>query len=636
MLILEDREADAELMLHELRRGGFAPSAATVATEAAFLFELTRPHDVVLADYALPGFDALRALDLMIERGVDVPVIVVSGSLTDEQALECIARGAKDYLLKDRLGRLAFAVRRALLDRQAQRKGEEQRAMLLREQAARAMAEREREHLQRLLEQAPAAICLLSGPSHVFTLANSLYQALVGNRELLGKTVRAALPELAGQGIFELLDEVYRSGEPYVGNEVLIQYDRDLDGALEEVYFNFVYAPLRDVVGEVEGIFVHAVDVSPQVRARRLVATERDRLQQVIDVLPGGVALADRSGRIVLSNAAAEAIWGQEAPAVDAHHYAVFGVRRPDGSACPSEEMPLARSVLCGEVVQGEQLLVQNATTDQWTPVLVNSAPLRDETGTITGGVVVFQDISSLKELERQKDEFLAAASHDLKNPLAALIGQAQLLRRRLASGAVDVDRLRQGVERIEASAARAVGMIDELMDVTRQQMGLRLELSCGSVDVVGLARRVVDEQQRATELHEIRVEAPSGSIEGIWDEARLERVLSNLVSNAVKYSPRGGLVRVVVSEEAAAATIRVEDQGVGIPSSALPRIFERFFRADNVTGHFQGSGIGLASALQIVQAHGGRIDVHSQEGQGTTFVVRLPRQTAADSRSTD
>jgi PAS domain S-box-containing protein len=618
-------------MLHELRRGGFTPSASRVATEAAFLAELANPHDVILADYALPGFDALRALDLMIERGADVPVIVVSGSLSDEQALECIAHGATDYLLKDRLGRLAFAVRRALLDRQAQHRAEDQRVLLLREQAARAMAEREREHLQRLLEQAPAAICLLSGPSHVFTLANPRYRALVGHRELLGKTARTALPELAGQGIFELLDEVYRSGEPYVGNEVLVRYDRDLDGALEEVYLNFVYAPLRDAVGGVEGIFVHAVDVTPQVRARRVVAAERDRLQQVIDVLPSGVALADASGRIVLSNAAARAIWGQEAPEVDVHGYAVFGVRRPDGSPYPSEEVPLARSVLRGDFVQGEQLLVHNASTDRWTPVLVNSAPLIDQAGSITGGVVVFQDISSLKELEQQKDEFLAVASHDLKNPLAALMGQAQLLRRRLASGAIDPERLRQAVERIEASAARAAGMIDEVMDITRQQMGLRVELSCAPIDLVALARRVVDEQQRATERHEIRVEAPDGRIEGIWDEARLERVLSNLVSNAVKYSPQGGLVRVALAEEADMATITVEDQGVGIPAAALPRIFERFFRADNVAGRFQGSGIGLGSALQIVEAHGGHIDVHSQEGQGSTFVVHLPRQAAAE-----
>ena len=123
--------------------------------------------------------------------------------------------------------------------------------------------------------------------------------------------------------------------------------------------------------------------------------------------------------------------------------------------------------------------------------------------------------------------------------------------------------------------------------------------------------------------------EAPAGRIEGIWDEARLERVLSNLVSNAVKYSPDGGLLRVVLAEEDGAATVTVQDQGVGIPPAALPRIFERFFRAENVAGRYQGSGIGLASALQIVEAHRGRMDVQSQEGQGSTLVVRLPRQPA-------
>jgi signal transduction histidine kinase len=172
--------------------------------------------------------------------------------------------------------------------------------------------------------------------------------------------------------------------------------------------------------------------------------------------------------------------------------------------------------------------------------------------------------------------------------------------------------------------------MIDELMDITRQQKGLRLELNLAPLDLLVLARRVVDEQQRATERHELQLEPSSASIEGMWDELRLERVLSNLVSNAIKYSPAGGLVRVGLDAEPDVVTISVEDHGVGIPPEALPHVFQRFYRADNVARRFPGNGIGLGSVLQIVKAHGGSIDVHSQEGTGSTFIVRLPRTPAA------
>jgi signal transduction histidine kinase len=142
--------------------------------------------------------------------------------------------------------------------------------------------------------------------------------------------------------------------------------------------------------------------------------------------------------------------------------------------------------------------------------------------------------------------------------------------------------------------------------------------------------RRVADEQQRATDRHEIRLESAESRIDGTWDEARLERVVTNLIANAVKYSPDGGTVRVSLAHEEGSAVLAVQDQGIGIPAADVPRIFDRFFRARNATGRFAGSGIGLGSVLQIVQAHGGRIDVQSREGEGSTFVVRLPLHVAA------
>jgi signal transduction histidine kinase len=143
------------------------------------------------------------------------------------------------------------------------------------------------------------------------------------------------------------------------------------------------------------------------------------------------------------------------------------------------------------------------------------------------------------------------------------------------------------------------------------------------------LARRVVDEEGSATDRHRVRVEAEVVAGVGRWDGGRVERVIGNLVSNAIKYSPEGGeiVVRVAASEsgQARRARLSVQDRGVGIPAADLPRVFDRYHRGSNVAGRFDGTGIGLASVRQIVEQHGGSVGVESREGGGSTFTVELP-----------
>jgi signal transduction histidine kinase len=164
---------------------------------------------------------------------------------------------------------------------------------------------------------------------------------------------------------------------------------------------------------------------------------------------------------------------------------------------------------------------------------------------------------------------------------------------------------------------------------LTRLQLGQPLELRRRPADLVELAHRIAAEQQKTTERHRIRVETTRGELRGWWDTVRLTRVLENLVSNAVKYSPDRSEITVTVEREDAGgeawAVLAVRDQGLGIPAGDLPQIFERFTRASNVTGRIAGTGIGLASARQIVEQHDGTISVESEEGEGSTFTVRLP-----------
>lgn len=429
--------------------------------------------------------------------------------------------------------------------------------------------------------------------------------------------VRAAFDEVHGSGVARTIDEL---------PTVLLPDPRPR-------YYRWSLTPVRH--GEaVQHIVVSAVEITELVLARQrtaelsaTLASDRARFQQVLDVFPEGVAIADATGQVVLSNATARSIWGQGPPAVDAHQYEAFGAQRLDGSPYPSEALPLARSVLRGEVVRGDQFFLRNQATGQLQPVLASSAPLFDDAGAVTGGVVVFQDMSPIKDMEHQQDAFLATVFHDLKNPLAAISVRAQVLQREAARVSPPGEtRLLDGLQAIRDLVTRSTSTLDDLLDVTRMQMGRPLELRRQLVDVGALARQVANEHQRGTRRHTIQVDAPDDHpATGFWDPTRLTRVLDNLVSNAVKYSPNGGTIQLEVTSREGAAMVQVRDEGIGIPAAELPRVFERFYRGSNVSGQIQGNGLGLAGARHIVERLGGTLSAESVEGTGSTFTLRLP-----------
>jgi signal transduction histidine kinase len=177
--------------------------------------------------------------------------------------------------------------------------------------------------------------------------------------------------------------------------------------------------------------------------------------------------------------------------------------------------------------------------------------------------------------------------------------------------------------------------MVSDLLDSTRLHAGRPLALDRRPTALVMLARRAVANAQQATDRHTIRLEAGSRGLVGSWDASRLERVLENLLSNAVRYSPGGGEIVVRVRREGRGATavapVEVQDQGVGIPAKDLAHIFERYRRGSNVQDRIAGSGIGLAGVYDIVRQHGGEITVESEEGVGSTFSLRLPIQARPD-----
>jgi signal transduction histidine kinase len=237
-----------------------------------------------------------------------------------------------------------------------------------------------------------------------------------------------------------------------------------------------------------------------------------------------------------------------------------------------------------------------------------------------------------IQEAVRIRDEFLSSVSHDLKTPLTAIKGRAQLLRRRSIRDDArnGKDWMSEGLAQIDTTATRMSMLINELLDISRLQIGQPLELDRQPADLVHLVQAsVADWQHEVMGQHEIEVETELPSLVGFWDIDRLDRVLVNLIANAVKYSPDGGKITLRLSREESAgeewAVLAVIDQGIGIPAADLPHIFEPFTRAGNVIGRITGTGLGLAGSQRIIEQHGGTIEVASQEGSGSTFTLRLP-----------
>ncbi|MBI2756027.1 MAG: RsbRD N-terminal domain-containing protein [Chloroflexi bacterium] len=396
---------------------------------------------------------------------------------------------------------------------------------------------------------------------------------------------------------------------------------------------------LHDALDDAAFLAVLAVDEHEAElrRLREALAAEQLRLATVLEQLPASVVIVDApSGQVAMGQPKVQQLThGPGGPVPAGENPNEWQGFRRDGRRYLPEEWPLARAVRTGEVVTGEEI---NYLRDNGTrgTVSVNAAPVRDPSGTVVGGVAIFTDVTERKTLEQEKEAFLTAITHDLRSPLGVIKGTAGLLRRQAAKGAVPHERLIERLRRIDDAVGRMDVQLTELQDVARLRTGQALELDRHAVDLVALVEDAAARHQANSADHQISVvleglEEPM--LSGEWDEARLERVLDNLLGNAIKFSPAGGRITLTLACQHKHpgnpldrwAILRVSDEGIGIPVDDLPHIFDWFQRASNAAGKIAGTGIGLAAVRQILELHGGAISAESEEGSGSTFVLSLP-----------
>jgi signal transduction histidine kinase/GAF domain-containing protein len=409
----------------------------------------------------------------------------------------------------------------------------------------------------------------------------------------------------------------------------------------------------------VSGVVVvwHDVTEARHLLIERTIHAEtearRALLQLILNELPSSVyVVRGPDARMTLANRAATTLWGASwptnQPMCEFLQDKTIRIARIDGRELPCSQLATLRAVRQGEIVRHHQESIRHA--DGTTlPVLVNAVPLHmshfrlsswsDADGTDDGSemaaLVVHQDVTALKEAERLKDEFIGIAAHELRTPVAVLKGYAQMLIMQTArgKGPALADWQLEALQSIDQATIRLVELIEDLLNVTRLQAG-RLHLSVEPGDLIALARRVMTRMQMTTEQHTLSLSASLSYLIVETDVQRLEQALTNVINNAIKYSPQGGAIEIDIHECTAQkmAQISVRDFGIGIPQNQQSRIFGRFERAENANAYgITGTGLGLYLCREMIERLGGQIWFESVEGQGSTFFLTLPLPDTVD-----
>jgi PAS domain S-box-containing protein len=619
VLIAEDNPADAEVILYELQAAGFEPEWERVDSESDYLDRLDSRLDIILSDYEMPQFNGLRALELLQERALEIPFIIISGNIGEDLAVSAMKEGATDYLLKDRLARLGLAVNQAM---------EQSRLRRERKQAVGALR-----LFRTLVDQSNDAFEIVDPETARFLDVNEKACLELGYTRAEYLTLR----------VFDIDPQVEESSWPRVLEGIRTAgflsregFHQRKDGSTFPIEINAKWVRL-----ERDYLVVVVRNITERKRIEERMREQAAMLDRAHDAI---IVHEIHSRRITFWNQGAERLYGWSAAEADGRDAAklIF----VDPSVSDSVITALLRS---GEW-RGEYRQLTKAGKE--LTVSVHATLVRDSQGEPKSALVINIDMTAQKNLEArlvraQRMESIgtlaSGVAHDLNNILTPILMSVPVLRLDLTA-----EQREEIVSTIELSAGRGVQIVKQVLTFGRGVEGEKYPLQVNSVirEVVKIIRETFPKN----------IEIQSVLDPDLWpvlgDATQIHQVLLNLCVNARDAMPEGGEMRLRSNNldvdpsyasmlpEALPGphvVVEVSDTGSGITPEVVERIFDPFF---TTKGLGKGSGLGLSTVLGIVKSHGGFIQVSTEVGKGTTFQVYLPaspdQETPADTARTD
>lgn len=616
LLLVGDPE-DMELITRELREGGYKASCASAKTMRGVRTKLDDGSwDVVMADPTIDGLDLKEVAKAIDERRLAAPFIVFAESADEKAVLAAVEAGACRFAVRDKFGGLALAIRRELAKAEERARDREVGSRSSdSERRFRTLAESER-FMADMFASIQDGISILDSDLNIVRVNPSIEGWYAHATPLAGKKCHEAYhgrdepceicPSLraldTGEGAH---DEVPKRGP---GGEIAGWLD----------LFSF---PLVDSsTGRTTGVIEYVRDITDRKYAEEALRASEEHFRLMVhnvrDIMYRYRLKPTRGFEYISPSVSGVLGYTPE------EHYADpnIGLR----AVHPDDQSTLRRLMTSPESVASPvavRLVAKNGETI-WAEE--HNVVIRDESGEPVAIEGVVRDISERKRIEELKADLVSMISHELRTPLASILGYSSLLQRSDITDSDSRTLFEKAVDKIGAQARHMNALVDGLLEVTRIESG-KLRLRAESIDAEDLVRQCVDDLL-AGESHEIHVKAAKDVPALHGDPARLRWAISNLVSNAVKFSPEGGTVRIDIEAEGGRVLIAVSDEGIGIEPEHVSRIFDRFSQVDmSTTRPFGGFGMGLYIAKVVVEAHGGYVEVDSEPGKGSVFTIGIP-----------